>query len=476
MSSTHKLYPFKFHRFSLNELLVVSTSGDFSFLEQSQLEQLIEDPKLLPLPLQAELKSKFFWGGSESKGTLRLLTSRIATKKELVTSGPSLHIFVPTLQCEHTCKYCQVSRSLESSGFSMSEAQIDLACDTVFQSPSQSLTIEFQGGDPLLRFDLICRAIDRISLLNISEKRDVRFIVTSTLHQLTESMCSYFKENNVYFSTSIDGPISLHNANRPLPNKDSYQRTLHGISMVRELVGCDSVSALMTTTKSSLLHPEEIVDEYVRLGFKEIFLRPLSMYGFAHRNRKSLSYSLDEYKDFYEKAFDRIIFWNKNGYCLQEAATSILLNKMLSPFDNGYVDLQSPTGSGLATLVYNYDGYVYPSDESRMIVESGDTSLRLGKIGDKLEVMLRSPVMQNLVRFSLVNYVPSCSDCAFNNYCGPDLVEAKGKFGSMSVPVMWTDHCKRHKWLFDLLFRKLKSADEDFLNLAYNWAKPKNLN
>ena len=43
--------------------------------------------------------------------------------------------------------------------------------------------------------------------------------------------------------------------------------------MIREICGPDSVSALMTTSKYSLGHFKEIIDEYVRLGYNNIFLR-----------------------------------------------------------------------------------------------------------------------------------------------------------------------------------------------------------
>ena len=39
----------------------------------------------------------------------------------------------------------------------------------------------------------------------------------------------------------------------------------------------------MTTTEASLGRVKDIVDEYVRVGFERIFLRPLSPYGFAIR-------------------------------------------------------------------------------------------------------------------------------------------------------------------------------------------------
>ncbi len=196
------------------------------------------------------------------------------------------------------------------------------------------------------------------------------------------------------------------------------------------------------------------------------------MYGFARRNRKKVGYSEEEFTEFYRRAFERILYWNKKGYDLREIGAAIALNKILSSFDSGYVDLQSPTGAGLACLVYNYDGFVYPSDEARMLAESGDTSLRLGKIGESLCDLLNNEVSRKLVESSLPQYVPGCKDCAFSAYCGPDPVGMHAEYRSMVAPIAWTSHCRRQKSLFDYLFRKLDESDEWFQDLAYEWAQP----
>jgi His-Xaa-Ser system radical SAM maturase HxsB len=466
------LYPFRYRRLDVDTVVAVSASGDYSFLSQTELHHLVEQPHALSLERLAELRSKFFLGGASSAGTMRLLASRIAAKKETIASGPSLHALVPTLQCAHSCRYCQVSRSLVEPGYSMTPEKLDAACDTIFESPSQTLTVEFQGGDPLLRFDLVRRAIDRIAARNANERKSIRFVIASTLHQLTTDMCAYLREHKVALSTSLDGPAALHNRNRPLPTRDAYERTVSGIELARRCLGEGAVSALMTTTRESLAQPEAIVDEYVRLGFTEIFIRPLSLYGFAKRNARTLGYTLEEFNAFYERALERVLHWNRDGVPLREATAAVVLNKMLSPFDAGYVDLQSPSGAGLAALVYNYDGFVYPSDEARMLAETGDTSLRLGPIGTPMRTLLTAPIMQRIVRASLVSQIPGCVDCAFNSYCGPDPVGAQAQFQNMEAPVFWTDHCRRHLWLFGFFFRRLRDADDTFLDLAHSWARP----
>ena len=467
-----RLFPFKFHCLGNGNNIVIGCSGDFSYLTNTEIEQLLENPLSLPHARLAELKSKYIIGSSQAKGTMRLLASRIHQKKETILSGPSLHAIVPTLHCEHTCTYCQVSRSLREEGRSLSIPQIDLIVETIFESPSKTLTVEFQGGDPLLRYDLVRAAIQKVAKRNKTECRNLRFVVSSTLHQLTEEMCRFFSEHQVYLSTSIDGPPDLHNKHRLLRSRDAYERTIEGIALARKHLGRDSVSALMTTTKSSLGQPQAIVDEYVKLGLKEIFIRPISMYGFAKRNEKKIGYSNKEFLEFYKKAFERVLYWNREGYPLREVSAAIVFNKVLSSFDAGYVDLQTPSGAGLACLVYNYDGFIYPSDESRMLAETGDKSLRLGKIGNSLGDLLSSPVIHQLVEASLSKDTLGCQGCAFSVYCGPDPVEAYASFGSMKAPVHLTNHCTRYFDLFDYLFRKLDGCGPWFADLACSWAQP----
>jgi His-Xaa-Ser system radical SAM maturase HxsB len=454
-------------------LLAVSASGDHLYLTDQELFQLRTDLNSLPLDRQAELQARFFIArDGERLGTIRLLESRRAARRETIESGPALHIIVPTLQCAHSCRYCQVSRSLVDTGHTMSIQDLNAACDTIFQSPARALTVEFQGGDPLLRFDLVRHAIQRIREINQREKRAVRYVVASTLHQLTEEMCAFFKDTETYLSTSLDGPAWLHNRNRPIPSRDSYERTIAGIELARRLIGPNAVSALMTTTKESLEYAEIIVDEYVRLGFNDIFLRPLSSYGFAKRSHSVLSYSVEEFEEFYLRGLQQVLHWNRKGVLIREVYASIILNKILSTFDGGYVDLQSPTGAGSCVLVYNYDGHVYPSDEARMLAESGDESLRLGRIGQPLKDLLASSVRSDLVKASTVPEIPGCDRCTYNQFCAPNPIDALAQHGSMFAPVHTTEHCRRHMRLFDTFFAKLRHSDDSLLDIFYRWSTP----
>lgn len=163
-----------------------------------------------------------------------------------------------------------VAGPLGGSGHDLSEADAQAAVDRLFESNAPALTVEFQGGEPLLAFQRVRQIVEWIVERNVVEQRDIQFVITTTLHHLTEEILDFAEQNRIQFSTSLDGPAPLHNANRPTPSRDSYERTVKGIQWVRERLGHDAVSALTTLTSRSLEQPEAIIDEYVSQGFSTI--------------------------------------------------------------------------------------------------------------------------------------------------------------------------------------------------------------
>src|SRR5262249_35768725 len=198
-------------------------------------------------------------------------------------------------------------------------------------------------------------------------------------------------EHSIDISTSLDGPADLHNANRPRPGKNSYEKVVEGIRLARQMLGRDKVSALMTTTERSLPRVKDIIDAYLALDFKGIFLRPLSPYGFAVKTKAYRSYDASRWLHFYKEGVEYVIHLNRAGIPFAEYYASTILRKMLTSDDPGYVDLMSPSGIGIAAVVYNYDGSVYASDEGRMLAEMGEQKFKLGALDNTYEELFTSP-------------------------------------------------------------------------------------
>jgi uncharacterized protein len=223
----------------------------------------------------------------------------------------------------------------------------------VFRSPAPAIKIEFQGGEPLLNFNLIREVVLEGEHRNVAVNKNLAFVIATNLALLDDSVIDFCREHRVFLSTSLDGPMSLHNSNRPHPGGDSWQRTVRGIRRIHEEIGDHAIAALMTTTEPSLAIPEEIIDTYVELGLHDIFLRPISPYGFAVQQRGAYGYDVDQWLNFYERGLRHILHLNEVGVPVVEQYAALVVKKMLGNEDPGYVDLRSPSGIGIGGIVFN---------------------------------------------------------------------------------------------------------------------------
>jgi uncharacterized protein len=226
----------------------------------------------------------------------------------------------------------------------------------------------------------------------------------------------------------------------------------------------------MTTTEASLPRVKEIIDEYVALQFRGIFLRPLSPYGFAIKTKSFRAYDASKWFDFYKQGMEYIIELNRQGIQFAEFYSSVILKKMLTSRDPGYVDLMSPAGLGIAAVTYNYDGSVYPSDESRMLAEMGDPKFKLGNVLENTyEEIFTSPNLLDPLEESFAYSAPMCNDCAFEPYCGADPVFHYRLYNDFVGRKPQSDFCSRSMNTFRFLIKKAEN-DPFAKKLFLNWA------
>ncbi len=419
---SYGLLPFQFLRFDEGRTLVVNDVGEYLLISNDEFRAFSGRELDNTSTVYQDLKARHFLFDSSASTPFELLVTKYRTKKAFLAGFTKLHIFVVSLRCEHSCPYCQVSRvSTERDRFDMNEETAARALDLVFRSPADFVKIEFQGGEPLLNYERIVGIVLDAEARAEQSGKQVDFVVTTNLALVSDEMLEFFRDHSVCLSTSLDGPEVIHNTNRPRPTRNSYQLTIANLERARSVLGQDRVSALMTATRLSLAHPREIVDEYVARGFQAIFLRNLSPYGFAAKTSQSIGYTIDEFLLFYFDALEYIIELNLAGIHIVELYAQLLLTRIFTPFATGYVDLQSPAGAGIGVAVYNYDGDVYASDESRMLAEMGDHRFRLGNVhADSYERIFGGDELRRIVDASVVDSLPGCADCAFQSYCGAD--------------------------------------------------------
>lgn len=471
------LLPFQFSHFDNDDYLLVNESGEYIFISVDDFHKLIQGDLTIDSTYYLDLKSRHFINTEHLPETLEMVSAKYRTRKRFISDFTSLHMMVITLKCTNKCTYCQVSaEGDDAEGFDMSPEVARRVVDYIFKSPSTSIKIEFQGGEPTLNWETLIETVLYAKKVNQKYKKHLDFVVCTNLVKVDTQQLMFFKEHGIHISTSLDGSRDLHDKNRILRSgSGTYDAVIKNINNAFEILTRGEVNALMTTTIDNIDYLQDVIAEYVRLGLSGIFIRSLNPYGFAAIDEEQLGYPVERFVENFEKALNFIIQLNLNGTRFVEFYTSLLLTRILTPFSTGFVDLQSPSGAGISGAIYDHNGDVFPADEARMLARMGDRRFFLGNVfKDSYESIFGGTLLREIVSKSCVEVMPYCNSCVYRTYCGSDPVRNYLETGDL-IGKRPNDFCKKNKLIFEMLFKKLKRNDPDEMDVFWSWISCRSL-
>src|SRR5437762_8543228 len=165
-ANAYRLLPFKFMRLEGGSVILVNVAGEHQLLDSRTFAQLIDHQLSNETIGYEDLKAKHFLYDSSPTVPVTLLTAKYRTKYAFLTGFTKLHIFVVTLRCDHSCHYCQVSRqTTDRTLYDMSPEIAERSLQLMMCVPAKDLTLEFQGGEPLLAFETIKHTVARAKVL-----------------------------------------------------------------------------------------------------------------------------------------------------------------------------------------------------------------------------------------------------------------------------------------------------------------------
>ncbi|MBU0758329.1 MAG: His-Xaa-Ser system radical SAM maturase HxsB [Nanoarchaeota archaeon] len=425
------------------KILLVTFIGSFDVLTVDEYDRLHSHR------LDAEEYARF-----EEKGIIltddneEKIISDYKENKRQIFSGTSLHIVVVTLRCNVNCIYCHAASHPEKEiQYDMSIETARKTVDFIFQTTSDSVTIEFQGGEPLLNYKVIEEVVNYANELNKTAKKDLKFSLVTNLSLMDDKKLDFLLKNKVGICTSLDGPKKLHDKNRPMAGSSSYDLAVKWIKNINSRKNAN-VNALMSTTRFSLPFAKEIIDEYVALGLHTIFLRQLNNLGTAAESWEKIACTHGEFLEFWKQAVDYVYEIKK----IRENSSRVMLSKIVLLKNPMFLDLMSPCGAAIGQMAYNYNGDIYSCDEARML---NDDLFMLGTVHDNTyKEIMSSPKTCSLVASS-VNETHFCDTCIYQPYCGLCPVCNYAVNGT-TVPKLPIDfRCKVLTGQFDHLFEKI---------------------
>jgi len=465
--SSYKNLPINFRELKDGRTVISNLANTYHVLENiHSLKDVFELGKYTDKALQNELEQKLFiTSDADFESKVHLTTSAFSKRINRDLKSPRLIMIVPTLRCDHHCTYCQVSRvNADLSGFDLQISQIPSLIEFINKAEKPPYKIEFQGGEPLLAFEFIQVFYEQFE--SSVGKANFNIVIATSLSLIDEQIIKWCKGKNISFSTSIDAGKRAHNKHRKLITKNSFELVQKNINWINRELGEDKVGTVTTVTKDGLEGYDELVDTHLALGLNGMFVRPVSSYGFAEE-KQAKDISISDFMKFYRKLIKRILNENVLGTYLVEHFLLIHYKRLMNSPSAAYVDLMAPAGYLKNSLLIDYTGNIFGSDEARMVYRKyGIEDLIIGNINNS-EVTL--DYSTQLLTQSFNFDVPGCSECVYQGSCGSDPVYHLQEFGEPIGVKSNSRFCELHKSIFDLIFEviqepTLKSVLDGWLN------------
>ncbi|TGQ27670.1 MULTISPECIES: His-Xaa-Ser system radical SAM maturase HxsB [unclassified Mesorhizobium] len=454
------VWPLKFRECGDGRFLLTDDAGGFFLSRQPFLERYAAG-ELSPVD-QEFLRENGHAFDREGDPDWTAFAYRWA-QRQAIQQELSYVILVPTLRCNLTCGYCQVSRAPETArGFDWSEETLNAALDFIGAMKGPQIKVEFQGGEPLLRIDLL----EQVRSFVRTRFPGSQFVVCTNLQRLGDREWAFLDQGDTFVSTSLDGDRDTHQRQRTHDDlaTDTFFKNL--AEAVQHL-GPGKVSALPTIDVDEPPDFEELVGNFEGCGVHSIYLRPINHQGFARR-RGSDPNSIAKWNTLHSGFIDYLIERNhRTGRFVEEYYFSQCLRRFLRSGADDHVDLRNPNFSASDYIVIDHDGQFYPTDEARMLSRIGRVDLSIGSVAAGID----QAKVQLLNHASFNNFDPDCIHCVYQPFCGTDVVDDLSRNGRIDLARTDTWFCQRHMSLFDKIVEVIRRRDEPALKSVAKWAR-----
>lgn len=149
------------------------------------------------------------------------------------------HLIIQVTQgCNLRCAYCAYSNHYENRKHNKKRMDWRMAKEAIdflirHSACSDSITLGFYGGEPLLEFELIKKCMEYIT--EEAEGKEVRFVMTTNATLLTGEMIEFFEKYNFTLMISLDGPEEVHDRNRRFANDTgSFETVIANLRNIKE--------------------------------------------------------------------------------------------------------------------------------------------------------------------------------------------------------------------------------------------------
>lgn len=221
---------FYFYDVNRNEIVPVEETS------YAYLKEILEGWQKIPVPFQIEdLQKK----GYLSHGKVKTIEHPMNDILPIILQRRMQKITLQLTQdCNFRCKYCHYTandgsqrvHSKKKMSFEMVKKGILFLREHSVDSPE--VFIGFYGGEPLLEFELLKKAV--LYAEEVFYGKKINYTVTTNSTLFSGAIIEFFEQYDIQVIVSLDGPKEIHDKNRVFPNGEgTFDSVINKIRDIR---------------------------------------------------------------------------------------------------------------------------------------------------------------------------------------------------------------------------------------------------
>ncbi len=356
-----------------------------------------------------------------------------------------LNVFFPG-KCNLACTYCFVRKEEEHLN-DIDEQAVLREIDVFFEYPGRKKSLSFNGGEPLLEWDLVRKTHAYAKRQAKKKGLTLEVIIVTNGTLLTQEHVDFFRENDISVRISIDGSRETHDRSRPFRAKDgtsSFDVIMNNIRAIRP--GSLRLSASLVfgpETVGSLL---ENIDFLRRNGFTGIDYFP-ELY--ATWDKEALSVLRKEAKKI--ERYYIGLFETKETALFRSSALDMIVN-------GSSAGNRETCGKIQADSLGNF----YACDKVFSLPKTARGAYLIGNVKTGVDMGKRRGILDGARSGFLTESSLGCVSCPLRKYCFcPVGQHIFMKHGPASDPSFWKSFCAVSKTLITMNLNIVKKLEYD---------------
>lgn len=349
---------------------------------------------------------------------------------------PSVVVVNITTFCNLRCLYCFASCE-EFHGENMTEDVMSRIIDEMLKMPSESITFELQGGEPLCYIDGMEKFILLAEEKNKKYGKTIKYRAVTNGTLIDDRFIALAKKFHINFGVSMDGPKELTDKVRVHSDgTGAFDDIIAGVERAKK-AGLNIDGSVCTLGQHNCEHTDEIVDFFAShsISFKP---RPANILG---REKESMTTTKPGQ---WAKAYKELYYKSKAAG-ITNFSIHIFEENVYTPVRD-YICLRYPCGAAREIISVNPDGTVYPCDGFK-----GEDKFVMGNIlNESIPDMLKNNWVAEL-RNRTAQTIKACSKCIYRAMCCSCCYSAYGAYGTVYRE---DPHCSDRRKIFDFLFEQ----------------------